>query len=340
MRELVPKARILVAHGQMHERALEKVMLSFLAGEADVLVTTSIIESGIDIPTANTLIVDRADMLGLAQLYQIRGRIGRSDAHAYAYLLYPSEELLTTEAAARLTTLSDHTDLGAGFKIAMADLEIRGAGNLLGDEQSGHVAAVGFEMYAQMLEEAVNELRGEQAAVTAPVRVDLPVTAYVPPDYIAYEATKIDAHRRIARAADLNELGDVEAELTDRFGPPPEPVANLLALQAIRLKAAELGATAVTGRGDRVQLDGLELDDAWAGRLRAAGGRVAYFKAEEEPRRAPRRQSAAAPRAGCRPSRPSDEPPAAAAPSRRATASQVLTWVEATIDAIIDARAS
>jgi transcription-repair coupling factor (superfamily II helicase) len=325
VRELAPKARILVAHGQMHERALEKVMLAFLAGEADVLVTTSIIESGIDIPTANTLIVDRADMLGLAQLYQIRGRIGRSDAHAYAYLLYPSEELLTTEAAARLTTLSDHTDLGAGFKIAMADLEIRGAGNLLGDEQSGHVAAVGFEMYAQMLEEAVNELRGEQAAVTAPVRVDLPVTAYVPPEYIAYEATKIDAHRRIARATDLNQLGDVEAELTDRFGPPPEPVANLLALQAIRLKAAELGATAVTGRGDRVQLDGLELDDAWAGRLRAAGGRVAYFKAKK---------SLAAHRDG-------GEPAAAAAPpSRRATASPVLGWVEATIDGIIDARAS
>ena len=200
VRALVPGARVLVAHGQMAERALEKVMLAFLAGEADVLVTTSIIESGIDIPTANTLVVERADMLGLAQLYQIRGRIGRSDAHAYAYLLYPSDDLLTSEAAARLTTLSDHTDLGAGFKIAMADLEIRGAGNLLGDEQSGHVAAVGFEMYAQMLEEAVNELAGEQAALAAPVRVDLPVTAYVPPEYIAYEATKIDAHRRIARA--------------------------------------------------------------------------------------------------------------------------------------------
>ena len=227
VRELVPKARVLIAHGQMAERQLEKVMLAFLAGEADVLVTTSIIESGIDIPTANTLIVERADMLGLAQLYQIRGRIGRSDAHAYAYLLYPSEDLLTSEAAARLTTLSDHTDLGAGFKIAMADLEIRGAGNLLGDEQSGHVAAVGFEMYAQMLEEAVHELAGEQAALAAPVRVDLPVTAYVPPDYIAYEATKIDAHRRIARARTVGELGDVRAELADRFGPPPEPVENL-----------------------------------------------------------------------------------------------------------------
>jgi transcription-repair coupling factor (superfamily II helicase) len=341
VRELAPGARILVAHGQMNERSLEKVMLSFLAGEADVLVTTSIIESGIDIPTANTLVVERADTLGLAQLYQIRGRIGRSDAHAYAYLLYPSEELLTTEAAARLTTLSDHTDLGAGFKIAMADLEIRGAGNLLGDEQSGHVAAVGFEMYAQMLEEAVNELRGEKAAVTAPVRVDLPVTAYVPPAYIAYEATKIDAHRRIARAVDLNQLGDVEAELTDRFGPPPEPVANLLALQAIRLKAAELGASAVTGRGERVQIDGLELDDAWAGRLRAAGGRVAYFKAKKSLAAhrdgGPAGEGAPTPAAGA----PGPAaPPSAAAPPRRATASQVLTWVEATIDAIIDARAS
>ncbi len=258
---LVPGARVLIAHGQMAERQLEKVMLAFLAGEADVLVTTSIIESGIDIPTANTLVVERADMLGLAQLYQIRGRIGRSDAHAFAYLLYPSEDLLTSDAAARLQTLSDHTDLGAGFKIAMADLEIRGAGNLLGDEQSGHVAAVGFEMYAQMLEEAVNELAGEQAALTAPVRVDLPVTAYVPPEYIAYEATKIDAHRRIARARTIGELGDVRAELADRFGAPPEPVENLITLQAIRIKAAELGASAVAYRGSRLQVDGVDLDD-------------------------------------------------------------------------------
>ncbi len=292
VRELVPKARILVAHGQMHERALEKVMLSFLAGEADVLVTTSIIESGIDIPTANTLVVERADVLGLAQLYQIRGRIGRSDAHAYAYLLYPSEELLTTEAAARLTTLSDHTDLGAGFKIAMADLEIRGAGNLLGDEQSGHVAAVGFEMYAQMLEEAVNELRGEQAAVTAPVRVDLPVTAYVPPDYIVYEATKIDAHRRIARAADLNELGDVEAELTDRFGPPPEPVANLLALQAIRHQGG--GARRHGGDGAR-RAACSSTGSSWTTRPPAACGRPAAASPTSRPRRASPRTATTSP---------------------------------------------
>ena len=311
VRELAPSARILVAHGQMNERALEKVMLAFLAGEADVLVTTSIIESGIDIPSANTLVVERADMLGLAQLYQIRGRIGRSDAHAYAYLLYPSEELLTSDAAARLTTLSDHTDLGAGFKIAMADLEIRGAGNLLGDEQSGHVAAVGFEMYAQMLEEAVRELQGEQAALAAPVRVDLPVTAYVPPDYIAYEASKIDAHRRIARARDLNALGDVKAELSDRFGPPPEPVESLLTLQAIRLKAAELAASSVAYRGRRLQLEGVDLDDEWAARLRAAHERITYFK---------QRRTLSAHREG------SD--------------SHLLTWVEATLDAILDTRVS
>ncbi len=312
VRELAPRgARILVAHGQMHERALEKVMLAFLSGEADILVTTSIIESGIDIPTANTLIVERADMLGLAQLYQIRGRIGRSDEHAFAYLLYPSEELLTSDAAARLTTLSDHTDLGAGFKIAMADLEIRGAGNLLGDEQSGHVAAVGFEMYAQMLEEAVHELQGEEAALLAPVRVDVPVTAFVPPDYIAYEASKIDAHRRIARVRSLRELGDVRAELADRFGAPPEPVENLLTLQVIKLKAAELPATAVTVRGGRLQLDGLDLDDDWAARLRAAHQRVVYMK---------QKRSLSA--------------------HREAMGEDVLGWVEATLDAILDARVS
>ena len=278
VRDLVPGARIAVGHGQMPERELEKVMLQFLAGEADVLVSTSIIESGIDIPTANTLIIERADMLGLAQLYQIRGRIGRSDQYAYAYLLYPSEEYLTQDAAARLRTLSDYTELGSGFKIAMRDLEIRGAGNLLGDEQSGQVAAIGFEMYAQLLEEAVAEQRGEPAAAMAPVRLEIPVTAYVPPDYIAYEASKIDAHRRIAQAGDPRALDEVRAELTDRFGAPPEPVDNLLVLQSIRLKAAALRAAAVVYRGGRLQLEGLQLDDDWAAALRAAGDEYAYFK--------------------------------------------------------------
>ena len=311
VRALAPAARVLVAHGQMQERQLEKVMLSFLAGEADVLVTTSIIESGIDIPTANTLIVERADMLGLAQLYQIRGRIGRSDAHAFAYLLYPSEDLLTSEASARLTTLSDHTDLGAGFRIAMADLEIRGAGNLLGDEQSGHVAAFGFEMYAQMLEEAVNELAGEQPVPASLVRVDLPVTAYVPPGYIAYEASKIDAHRRIARTRTVAELGDARAELADRYGPPPEPVENLIALQAIRLKVAELGASAAAVRGARLRVDGLDLDDDWAARVRTSDPRATYFKKDHV----------------LTVHREGREPPS-------------LRWVEASLDAILASRVS
>ena len=326
VRQLVPAARVAVAHGQMPEHLLERVMTGFLAGDDDVLVTTSIIESGIDIPSVNTLVVDRADTLGLAQLYQIRGRIGRSDAHAYAYLLYPSEEMLSGDAVARLQTLSDHTELGAGFKIAMRDLEIRGAGNLLGDEQSGHVAAIGFELYAQLLEEAVGELRGQPVVQERPVRVEIPVTAYVPPEYIAYEATKIDVHRRMARTRDLQELGGLRAELSDRFGPPPEPVDALLRLQAVRIKAAAAGATAVSYRSGRLAVDGLVLDDASAARLRAAAPRAAYFKARES--------LVAHPPAGA---------VAAGAPRTAETASappasSALAWVEDTLDAILQAR--
>jgi transcription-repair coupling factor (superfamily II helicase) len=309
VRDLVPAARIAVGHGQMHERELEKVMLRFLSGEANVLVSTSIIESGIDVPTANTLIVERADMLGLAQLYQIRGRIGRSDQYAYAYLLYPSEEYLTADAAARLRTLSDYTELGSGFKIAMRDLEIRGAGNLLGDEQSGQVAAIGFEMYAQLLEEAVAEQRGEPPASLPLVRLEIPVTAYVPPDYIAYEATKIDAHRRIAQSHDRRALDEVRAELTDRFGAPPEPVENLLLLQSIRLQAAELRAGAVVYRGGRLQVEGLDLDDARAAAVRAAGGDYLYFKQKRT-----------------------------LTALKRSEAAPILAWVGSTLDAIIKAQ--
>src|ERR671933_75947 len=193
----------------MDERVLEDRMLRFLRGDADVLVSTSIIESGIDIPQANTLIVDRADLFGLSQLYQIRGRVGRSRERAYAYLLYPSAAALTQEAADRLAALSDYTELGAGFKVAMRDLELRGAGNLLGDEQSGHVAALGFELYMQMLDEAVRAM-GDDAAQepeVEPVRLDVNVDAYVPANYIPYEQAKIDVHRRIAGARDTGELG-------------------------------------------------------------------------------------------------------------------------------------
>src|SRR2546430_5534477 len=201
-----------VAHGQMDERELEGRMLAFLRGDADVLVCTSIIESGIDIPQANTLIVERADGFGLAQLYQIRGRVGRRRERAYAYLLYDSAAALTPEAAQRLSALSDYTELGAGFKVAMRDLEIRGAGNLLGDEQSGHVAALGFELYIQMLDEAVavagaadGRVDGEE--LPEPVRLDVNVDAYVPADYIPYEQAKIEVHRRVASAL---EVADVE----------------------------------------------------------------------------------------------------------------------------------
>jgi transcription-repair coupling factor (superfamily II helicase) len=202
-------------------------MFRFLAGDADVLVSTTIIESGLDIPQANTLVVERADMLGLAQLYQIRGRVGRSDVTAYAYLFYPDAAELTPEARARLATLADHTELGAGFAIAMRDLEIRGAGELLGAEQSGHVAAVGFELYVELLDEAVAELSGRRRAAARPVRVDARVDAYVPATYISSEALKIDLHRRLALIESDDELRELRAAVEDRYGELPEPVESL-----------------------------------------------------------------------------------------------------------------
>ena len=269
VRELVPGARLLVAHGQMHERALEKVMMSFLAGDADVLVTTSIIESGIDIPTANTLVVERADMLGLAQLYQIRGRIGRSDAYAYAYLLYPSEELLTSDAAARLATLQ--RPHGAGRRLQDRHARPRDPRRRQPAGRRAERARRGDRLRDVRAAPGGGGRRscaGAGAGRWRRCASTCPVTAYVPPEYIAYEATKIDVHRRIARAATLQELDEARAELTDRFGPPPEPVDALLQLQAVRLKAAQLGCSAVTYRGRRLQLDGLKLDDAAARRLR------------------------------------------------------------------------
>jgi len=261
LRGLCPGVRFEVAHGQLDEKELEQRMLSFLRGEADVLVATSIIESGIDIPQANTLIVERADIFGLAQLYQIRGRVGRSRERAYAYLLYPAHAALTEDAMKRLSALSDYTELGAGFKIAMRDLEIRGAGNLLGDEQSGHVAALGFELYMQMLDEAVAaaEAEGVEEA-PEPVRLDVNVDAYVPADYIPYEQAKIEVHRRIAGAREVAELGMLREELGDRFGDLPEPLENLLLLQQARIKLGLAGARAVTFRGELLAVTPIELE--------------------------------------------------------------------------------
>jgi transcription-repair coupling factor (superfamily II helicase) len=269
LRALCPKLRFAVAHGQMDERLLEERMLGFLRGDADVLVSTSIIESGIDIPQANTLIVDRADLFGLSQLYQIRGRVGRSRERAYAYLLYPSAAALTQEAADRLAALSDYTELGAGFKVAMRDLELRGAGNLLGDEQSGHVAALGFELYMQMLDEAVRAADpGEDGDQPDPVRLDVNVDAYIPADYIPYEQAKVEVHRRIAGAREVADLHELRAELSDRFGDIPDPLSNLITLQQARIKLGEAGARAVSFRGGRLAVTPIELDSVRARALR------------------------------------------------------------------------
>jgi len=272
LQQLCPKLRFLVAHGQMRERELEEKMHAFLRGDADVLISTTIIESGLDIPQANTLVVERADQLGLAQLYQIRGRVGRSDETAYAYLLYPDAHELTPEARARLATLADHTELGAGFAIAMRDLEIRGAGDLLGAEQSGHVAAVGFELYVELLHEAVAELSGQRRTAARPVRIDARVDAYVPAAYIGSEALKIDLHRRLALTDSEDELRELHAATEDRFGPVPEPVENLFSIQNAKLNLGRVGAEYLVYRGGRAAVGPLVLG---SGELRELRNRVA-----------------------------------------------------------------
>ncbi len=282
LQQLCPSLRFIVAHGQMRERELEEKMHAFLRGDADVLVSTTIIESGIDIPQANTLIVERADVLGLSQLYQIRGRVGRSDVTAHAYLLYPDATELSPEARARLSTLADHTELGAGFQIAMRDLEIRGAGDLLGAEQSGHVAALGFELYVEMLAEAVAELQGQRRVATRPVRVDARVDAYVPATYVSSEALKIDIHRRLALAETDDELRELHATLEDRYGPVPEPVEHLFAIQEAKLKLAQLGADYLVYRGGRATVGPLVLGSAELRALRDVTDTAVYTSAKRE----------------------------------------------------------
>ncbi|HEX6700681.1 MAG TPA: transcription-repair coupling factor [Gaiellaceae bacterium] len=282
LRQLCPGLRFLVAHGQMRERELEEKMHAFLRGDADVLVSTTIIESGLDIPQANTLIVERADALGLAQLYQIRGRVGRSDRVAHAYLFYPDMSELSPEARARLATLADHTELGAGFAIAMRDLEIRGAGDLLGAEQSGHVAAVGFELYVELLGEAVAELTGQRRTIARPVRVDARIDAYVPASYIGSEALKIDLHRRLALAEDEDELRELRAATEDRYGPIPEPVENLFAIQEAKLKVGRAGADYLVFRGGRATVGPLVLGSGELRELRGKIDTAVYASANRE----------------------------------------------------------
>jgi transcription-repair coupling factor (superfamily II helicase) len=255
LRALVPKARFVVAHGQMDERKLERVMVEFADAEHDVLVCTTIIESGLDIPNVNTIVINRSGQLGLAQLYQLRGRVGRSAAKAYAYLLHTKEERLTEDARKRLQAVFEASELGAGFKIAMHDLEIRGAGNILGAEQHGHVAAVGFELYTQMLEEAVNEQRGAPRQATLPdVVVDLALSTAIPDDYVPSRQRKLELYRRIAELRSLDDLSSLRDELRDRYGPPPDPVRNLLYGVEVKLRAVAAGATEVRARGPELRL--------------------------------------------------------------------------------------
>ncbi len=246
LRELVPEARIAVAHGQMDESALEQVVIDFWEQRYDVLVCTTIIESGIDIPTVNTLVVERADLLGLGQLHQLRGRVGRSGTRAYAYLFFPPDRELTEEAYERLRTIGESTELGSGFRIAMRDLEIRGAGNLLGTGQSGQMAAVGYDLYCQMVTEAIGELNGETPREPAEIKIELPIDASLPAEYIERDDLRLDAYRRLAVVTGVGDVLDIEAEWVDRFGQIPEPAARLLAIARLRAHCVRTGATEIS----------------------------------------------------------------------------------------------
>ncbi|MGK2949230.1 MAG: transcription-repair coupling factor [Acidimicrobiales bacterium] len=241
VRDLVPEARVAIAHGQMDEGTLEQVVLAFWEGEYDVLVCTTIIESGIDMPTVNTLVVDRADLLGLGQMHQLRGRVGRSGQRAYAYLFVPQDRVLSEDAYERLKTIGEATELGSGFKIAMRDLEIRGAGNLLGTGQSGHIAAVGYDLYCQMVTEAVAELKGEPVKEPAEIKLDLPLAANLPREYVQKEELRLEAYRRLAAVTTDAEVADIRAEWEDRYGPLPKEAEQLLSVARLRAEAARVG---------------------------------------------------------------------------------------------------
>ena len=260
--ELVPEARVAVAHGQMNEHTLEKIMVDFWERNYDVLVATTIVESGLDIPNANTLIVDRADAYGLSQLHQLRGRVGRAKERAYAYFLFPPERALTETAHERLATVAQHTEIGAGLHVAMKDLEIRGAGNLLGGEQSGHIAGVGFDLYVRMIGEAVQELKGTGTATRQEVRVELPVDAHIPHEYVPGERLRLEAYTRIAAIESDEDAAAVRDELADRYGPPPTPVLNLLEVARLRERARRAGLTDITLQSSHVRFAPVELPES------------------------------------------------------------------------------
>ncbi|HTP17575.1 MAG TPA: transcription-repair coupling factor [Streptosporangiaceae bacterium] len=260
--DLVPEARIGVAHGQMNEHILEKIMVDFWDKNYDVLVSTTIVESGLDIPNANTLVVDRADAYGLSQLHQLRGRVGRSSERGYAYFLFPPEKPLTETAHERLATVAQHTEMGAGMYVALKDLEIRGAGNLLGGEQSGHIAGVGFDLYVRMIGEAVREMRGDGPAEKPEVRIELPVDAHIPHGYVPGERLRLEAYTRIAAIDSAADIAAVRDELADRYGPLPGPVQNLLAVARLRAGARRAGLTDITQQGNHIRFSPVELPES------------------------------------------------------------------------------
>jgi transcription-repair coupling factor (superfamily II helicase) len=266
-----PEARIGVAHGQMGEKQLERVMEAFAANEHDVLVATTIIESGIDNPHSNTLIIEDSQRLGLAQLYQLKGRVGRSHIKAYAYFLFPRDAGLTDQAVERLTAIRDNAELGSGIRVAMRDLEIRGAGSLLGAEQHGNMSAVGFDLFAEMLREAVAEVRGEPVAAFPDIRVDLPVSAFLPDDYVADIDTRVRYYRRLAGSPAIEAVEAVVSELAEEHGPLPEPARNLADVARIRALAAEAGITSVTVVRNRLRVAPFAPEGERRGTLAAHG---------------------------------------------------------------------
>ncbi len=262
LRELVPEARVATAHGQMGESRLEQVMLDFWERRADVLVCTTIVEAGLNIQTANTLIIDRADVLGLSQLHQLRGRVGRSSERGYAYFLYPADKPLTQTAHERLTTMASHTDLGSGMSIAMRDLELRGAGNLLGGEQSGHIADVGFDMYLRLVGEAVAQYRGEDTTPEPALRIELPVDAHLPDEYVPSERLRLEMYKQIAEIRSPEDVEAVRSELVDRYGELPPPVEQLLGVAVLRNRARELGVVDIVAQGKNVRVEPVTLPES------------------------------------------------------------------------------
>ena len=277
LRELVPEARIAIAHGQMDEGRLEQTVIDFWEGNFDVLVCTTIIESGIDMPTVNTLVVERADLLGLGQLHQIRGRVGRSGSRAYAYLFHPRDKTLSQEAYERLKTIGEATDLGSGFKIAMRDLEIRGAGNLLGEAQSGHIAAVGYDLYCQLVTEAVAEMKGEEIPQVIPeLKLDVPSDAFLPTEYVPREESRLDAYRRLAGVRSHSDVDDIEREWLDRYGKLPAPAEALLRVGRLRAECHRIGLREVVVENGRAKLGPVTLPASGVMRLSRIDSRAEW----------------------------------------------------------------